>query len=100
MNEFDKFKKKMEKVGSIFYKGESGRTSFFTYHKYIEIQVTSTKEQHETGLIAVSVALRKPGFYFPLGDCWALNNCNLIEKIEAILNEYSINTSLVINAMW
>ena len=59
MNIFDEFKSKMLKVGAKFSKRESGKNPFFILDKYIEIQVTSTHEQHEASLIAVTIALRK-----------------------------------------
>lgn len=100
MNQFDKFKQYMEKVGAKFNPAKPSQNAFFTLGKCIEIQVTSSKEQHETDLVAVNIALRQNGFYFPLGECWALTGLQLIEKIDKILMEYDIHRSLTLNACW
>ena len=90
----------MDKVGAKFNPPKPAQNAFFTMGKCIEIQVTSTKDQHETDLVAVNVALRQNSYYFPLGSCWALNALDLVEKIDGILMEYSIHRSLTLSASW
>ena len=100
MNQYEKFKQYMNKLGAKCYAAKPNTNAFFTLGKCIEIQVTSHNSQHETDLVAVSVALRKNGYYFPLGDCWALNALELVEKIDKILMEYDINCTLNLKASW
>ena len=100
MNEFKRFEGYMKKLGAIPTPKTSGCCPFFTLNKYIEIQIRSTPEQHETDLISVHVALRKPGFYFPIGDAWAMSAVGILEKIQALLYEYNMDISLVLRASW
>jgi len=100
MNQFDKFKQYMDKLGAKFHPAKPAQYALFTMGKCLEIQVTSTKDQHETDLVAVNVNMRQNGYFFPLGTCWAVNALDLIEKIEKILIEYDIQKSLTLRACW
>ena len=100
MNEFNNFKKYMSKLGAVYTPKKDNICANFQLGKYLNFQIQSTEDQHETGLIAVHICLRKGGFYFPLGDSWAIGALKLIEKIEEILLDYNINYSLVLKACW
>lgn len=98
MNRFNEFKKYMDKLGAEYSPRESGKTANFKLN-YVNFQVTTHAEQDES-LIGVSVALRKNGYYFPLGDTWNYDAIGVIENIEKILLEHDINISLVLRACW